>query len=73
MFGLKSFCDNEQLINTLPAIKTPKRLKSLITPTGLIGQIIRRCSLNRTDDILRKYCPKKVRPAQLDLHPIPLI
>lgn len=60
-FGLKSFCDNEDSIERLPAIKTPKRLKSLIAPKGIITQIVQSSVSVRTNEVLEKYCQQKVR------------
>ncbi|KAG0141002.1 hypothetical protein CROQUDRAFT_52371 [Cronartium quercuum f. sp. fusiforme G11] len=59
VFGLKSFCDDKENIERLPPIKTPKRLKSFISSTGLITQIVKSSASDRTSEALQKYCPRK--------------
>ncbi|KAH9817716.1 hypothetical protein DFH28DRAFT_889771 [Melampsora americana] len=40
-------------------MKTPRRLKTLIAPSGMIFQIVQRSASDRTNEILQKFCPKK--------------
>ncbi|EGG02772.1 uncharacterized protein MELLADRAFT_66061 [Melampsora larici-populina 98AG31] len=40
-------------------MKTPKRLKPLIGPSGLIFRIVKSAASDRTNEILQKSCPKK--------------